>query len=47
MPLHTEVKAFAEEIMKYSEYKIIDEKADSRVVLLMKHDIPDRIMKFE
>ncbi len=46
MPLHSEVKEFALEIGKHLGYKLIDEKADSRVVLLMKEDTPDRIMKF-
>jgi len=46
MPYHDDVKAFAEEICENSSYKIIDEKKESRVVLLMKEDIPDRIMKF-
>jgi tRNA wybutosine-synthesizing protein 1 len=47
MPLHHEVKEFAQEIEASSGYKIIDEKADSRVVLLMKEDIKDRIMRFD
>ncbi len=34
MPLHAEIKAFAEDIEKHSSYKIINEKSDSRVVLL-------------
>lgn len=36
MPLHSEIKTFAEEIEKHSSYKIINEKTDSRVVLLRK-----------
>jgi tRNA wybutosine-synthesizing protein 1 len=46
MPRHEEVVKFAEEICKYSSYKIIDQKLGSRVVLLMKEDFPGRIMKF-
>lgn len=46
MPLHSEVKAFAKEISKHSEYKLVDEKKNSRVVLLMKRDTKDRKMKF-
>lgn len=46
MPTHQEVRDFAKEICKFSGYKIIDEKENSRVVLLMKHDRKDRIMKF-
>ena len=47
MPSHEEVKSFALEIAKYMNYKIIDEKENSRVVLLMKDDFPGRIMKFD
>jgi tRNA wybutosine-synthesizing protein 1 len=47
MPLHTEVREFALEIGKHLGYRLIDEKADSRVVLMMKEDSPDRIMKFD
>ncbi|MBU1975504.1 MAG: 4-demethylwyosine synthase TYW1 [Nanoarchaeota archaeon] len=47
MPRHSEVKAFAEEICKHCSYKIIDEQARSRVILLMQEDIPGRIMRFE
>lgn len=47
MPSHEEVKEFAKEIGKYCGYKIVDEKENSRVVLLMKHDRKDRIMKFD
>ncbi len=46
MPLHSEIKNFAQEVAKHSGYKIIDEKQNSRVVLLMKKDRKDRIMKF-
>ncbi|UZE93544.1 MAG: 4-demethylwyosine synthase TYW1 [Candidatus Pacearchaeota archaeon] len=38
MPQHSEVRGFAEKISKHSGYKIIDEKENSRVVLLMKED---------
>lgn len=46
MPLHSEVKEFAEEIIKHCDYKIIDEQVESRVVLLVKEDSSDRVMKF-
>jgi len=46
MPIHHEVKMFAKQIAEASGYKIIDEHAPSRVLLLMKEDMPDRIMKF-
>jgi len=47
MPRHHEVKEFAELIASEAGYQIIDDKSESRVVLLMKEDFPDRIMKFE
>jgi tRNA wybutosine-synthesizing protein 1 len=47
MPSFDEVKKFAEEIGKSCGYKIVDEKENSRVVLLMQKDFPGRIMKFE
>ena len=34
MPTHEEIKQFAKEIEKHSSYKIVNEKEDSRVVLL-------------
>lgn len=46
MPLHPDIKRFAKEIAKQSGLKIIDEKKESRVVLLMKKDRKDRVMKF-
>ena len=45
MPRHEEIKEFAEQIAKFSGYKIIDEKENSRVVLLMKKDSKKRIIK--
>ena len=47
MPLHDEVREFAEEIGKHCDYRLVDEHEPSRVVLLMKEDTEDRIMKFE
>jgi tRNA wybutosine-synthesizing protein 1 len=46
MPRHKEVKEFAEQIAKASDYKVIDEHPKSRVVLLMKEDLKERMMKF-
>ncbi len=46
MPLHTDIQQFAKQIADTSGYQIIDEHIPSRVVLLMKEDMPDRIMKF-
>jgi tRNA wybutosine-synthesizing protein 1 len=39
MPLHSEIKEFALQIAKYSGYNIIDEKKESRVVLLGKSKV--------
>ena len=44
MPLHEEVKEFANKIGKLCKYKIIDEKKDSRVVLLMKKPQKSRFL---
>lgn len=46
MASHNEIKTFANEISKYSDYKIIDESPDSRVVLMMQEDFPERMMRF-
>lgn len=46
MPYHQDVKEFAKKIADLSDYKIIDEKKESRVVLLAKQEYKDRIMKF-
>ncbi len=46
MPTHKEVRTFAKEVCKASKLKIVDEKHESRVVLLMKKDSKDRLMKF-
>lgn len=47
MPKHEEVRDFAQKIADNLGWKIIDEKKASRVVLVMKEDIPGRIMKFD
>jgi tRNA wybutosine-synthesizing protein 1 len=46
MPMHKEVSDFACKIANHAGYKYIDEQKESRVVLLMKEDSPQRIMKF-
>lgn len=46
MPRHPEVKQFAAQIAKAAGLKIIDEKKESRVVLLAKKDFKARIMNF-
>ncbi|MFC1728013.1 4-demethylwyosine synthase TYW1 [Nanoarchaeota archaeon] len=46
MPRHEEVVEFAQSIAEEAGYKIIDSQKQSRVVLLMKEDSEDRIMKF-
>jgi len=45
MPLHGEIKEFAEELARYTGYKIVDEQQISRVVLLMKKDNKKRKIK--
>ena len=47
MPRHHEVKSFAEKIASESGYKVVDEKEESRVVLLMKEDFEGRVMQFD
>jgi len=47
MPRHHEIIRFAKEIEKNSSYKIIDEKEESRVALLVKEDFEERKMNFE
>lgn len=47
MPRHHEVRKFAEETAKKAGLKVIDEREDSRVVLLMKRDTKDRKLKFD
>ncbi|MFA5141390.1 MAG: 4-demethylwyosine synthase TYW1 [Candidatus Woesearchaeota archaeon] len=48
MPFHEDIIEFANLIIKhYPELKIIDQKKESRVVLLAKNDSKDRIMKFD
>jgi tRNA wybutosine-synthesizing protein 1 len=47
MPFHEDIVEFAKEIIKYfPELKIIDQKKESRVVLLAKQNKIDRILKF-
>ncbi|MFH1398799.1 MAG: 4-demethylwyosine synthase TYW1 [Candidatus Woesearchaeota archaeon] len=47
MPLHNEVKGFAEEVEAVSRYKIIAEKPESRVVLMMEKDSKDRMLALQ
>jgi len=47
MPKHNEILLFSNELAKYSGYKIIDQKPESRVVLLAKKDFKGRKMKFK
>lgn len=46
MPRHHEIVEFARKIEENSSYNIIDEKKESRVVLLAKEDFKDRKMDF-
>ena len=47
MPFHRDIMDFAGEIEKHSSYKIIDEKAESRVALMAKEEFGGRRMEFE
>lgn len=47
MPRHHEVKEFTKKICKFNNYKIIDEQPESRVVLIMKKDFPERMLTFK
>lgn len=46
MPSQEEVRKFADQIAAHSSYRFIDEQRESRVVLMMKRDTKDRIMRF-
>ncbi|NTV22825.1 MAG: 4-demethylwyosine synthase TYW1 [Nanoarchaeota archaeon] len=46
-PSHDEIRKFGEKVAKAAGLQLIDEKPESSVVLLMKEDKPDRIMKFD
>jgi tRNA wybutosine-synthesizing protein 1 len=45
MPTHEEIKEFSKKISKLSGYQIIDEKKNSRVVLLMNDNLDKRFIK--
>lgn len=47
MPTHNEIMEFAKKIEENSSYKVIGEKEESRVALLMKKDFEGRKMNFE
>ena len=47
MPRHPEVQEFAQAIAKELGYQVIDEQVESRVVLLMKEDSPDRMLQWD
>ncbi|MCP3686453.1 MAG: 4-demethylwyosine synthase TYW1 [bacterium] len=46
MPLHPEIIDFSKKLAKHTSLKLIDQKEESRVALMMKKDSKDRIMKF-
>jgi tRNA wybutosine-synthesizing protein 1 len=46
MPLHNEIKDFAAQLAVNLGMRIVDEQPESRVVLLMKEDMPERKMRF-
>ncbi|MBI2581341.1 4-demethylwyosine synthase TYW1 [Candidatus Woesearchaeota archaeon] len=45
MASHSEIKEFAAAVGKKCGYKLIDEQEESRVVLMMQQDSPDRFLK--
>ncbi|MEM4396426.1 MAG: 4-demethylwyosine synthase TYW1 [Candidatus Woesearchaeota archaeon] len=47
MPTHQDVLEFSEKLANHLNWKIIDQKKESRVTLIMKEDLPNRIMKFD
>ena len=47
MPYHHEILDFAKKIEENSSYKIIDDKEESKVALLVKEDFEGRKMEFE
>ena len=47
MPYHHEIMEFAKKIEGNSSYKIIEQKAESKVVLLAREDLKGRKMNFE
>ena len=47
MPYHHEILDFAKKIEENSSYKIIDDKEESKVALLVKEDFEGRRMEFE
>jgi|TARA_Y100000310_G_scaffold336554_1_gene421425 tRNA wybutosine-synthesizing protein 1 len=47
MPYHHEIMEFAEKIEENSSYKVIDQKKESKVVLLVREDFEGRKMDFE
>ena len=47
MPSHEEIRKFGQDICKINKWKIIDEKQESRVVLIMKEDSDERYLKEE
>ena len=47
MPFHEDVKEFSEKLVEKLGWKIVDEKKESRVVLLMKEDFRGRVMNFK
>ncbi|MGM5482212.1 MAG: 4-demethylwyosine synthase TYW1 [Nanobdellota archaeon] len=47
MPRHHEIAEFAQKLAEQIGYKVVDEKEESRVVLLMREDFDGRIMTFD
>ena len=47
MPYHHEIMDFAKKIEENSSYRVVDEKKESKVALLVREDLEDRKMDFE
>src|SRR3989344_2475204 len=47
MPSHEEIKKFAEKICQINNWKLVDEKPESKVVLIMKENTDERFLKEE
>ena len=43
MPMHGEIREFAEQLAQATGYKVLDEAPESRVVLLSKLDKPIKL----
>ena len=47
MPTHGEIKNFAEKIQELTDFRIVDEQKESRVVLMCKEENSERFLRFD